>query len=63
MPLAKAGVDLALNDLLGHISGCSLAQLWGKNSWDGVELSWTLNPVWRGHERIWWSLFPVVAEI
>ena len=45
MPLAKAGVDLALNDLTGRISACSLAQLWKKKSRESIELSWTLNPL------------------
>ncbi len=44
MPIAKAGIDLALHDLAGKITGTSVAGLWGRKPSDRVELSWTLNP-------------------
>jgi L-alanine-DL-glutamate epimerase-like enolase superfamily enzyme len=44
MPIAKAGVDLALHDLTGKILGESVAQRWGRPSGGEVILSWTLNP-------------------
>jgi len=44
MPLAKAGIDMALHDLIGRLAGLSLAQLWGRPSGGEVTLSWTLNP-------------------
>lgn len=44
MPIAKAGLDLALHDLAGKLSGQSLAQRWGRAGGGTVTLSWTLNP-------------------
>jgi L-alanine-DL-glutamate epimerase-like enolase superfamily enzyme len=44
MPIAKAGLDLALHDLAGRLSGQSLAQRWGRAGGGTVTLSWTLNP-------------------
>jgi len=44
MPLAKAGVDLALHDLAGRLAGRSLAERWGRKPLDQVTLSWTVNP-------------------
>lgn len=44
MPLAKAGIDLALHDLGGKLTGQSLAQRWGCPDGGEVELSWTVNP-------------------
>jgi len=44
MPLARAGLDIALHDVLGRATGKSLAQLWGKPRGRSLELSWTLNP-------------------
>lgn len=43
-PMAKAGVDIALHDLVGKITGQSLPQRWGKHPSDEITLSWTLNP-------------------
>lgn len=43
-PMAKAGVDIALHDLAGKISGQSLFQKWGQKPRKEIELSWTLNP-------------------
>ena len=44
MPIAKAGVDLALHDLAGRVQGKSLAALWGRRPLDRVVVSWTVNP-------------------
>jgi L-alanine-DL-glutamate epimerase-like enolase superfamily enzyme len=43
MPISRAGVDLALHDLTGKLSGKSLAQMWGKPSGGPIPLSWTVN--------------------
>jgi L-alanine-DL-glutamate epimerase-like enolase superfamily enzyme len=43
-PMAKAGIDLALHDLLGRARGQSLADLWGRRGRNRLTLSWTLNP-------------------
>ena len=44
MPIARAGLDLALHDLLGKLTGKSLAELWGRKRGGPLTLSWTLNP-------------------
>lgn len=44
MPIAKAGVDLALHDLTGKLRGQSLAQRWGRKPLERITLSWTVNP-------------------
>jgi L-alanine-DL-glutamate epimerase-like enolase superfamily enzyme len=44
MPIAKAGIDLALHDLAGKVAGEPLARLWGRRPGGKVTLSWTLNP-------------------
>jgi len=43
MPITRAGVDMALHDLKGRISGKSLAQMWGRPSGKSLTLSWTVN--------------------
>ncbi len=43
MPIAKAGVDLALHDLMGKLTKRSVPELWGRKSLDRVTLSWTVN--------------------
>ncbi|HWQ54319.1 MAG TPA: DUF6807 family protein [Bryobacteraceae bacterium] len=43
MPIAKAGIDLALHDLAGRIAGKSMAEMWGRKALDRVALSWTVN--------------------
>ncbi len=43
-PMAKAGIDIALHDLVGKITGQTLAEKWGRNSAKEITLSWTLNP-------------------
>ena len=43
-PIAKAGMDIALHDLAGKISGMSLPQMWGRKPREEITLSWTLNP-------------------
>lgn len=44
MPITKAGIDIALHDLIGHATGLNLAALWGRTTPDTLTLSWTLNP-------------------
>lgn len=44
MPIARAGLDLALHDLTGRLTGRSLAEMWGKPRGGPLLLSWTLNP-------------------
>jgi len=44
MPIARAGLDLALHDLKGKLTGKSLAQLWDRKPGESLTLSWTLNP-------------------
>ncbi len=43
-PITKAGIDIALHDLMGHASGLNIAELWGRTTPDDLLLSWTLNP-------------------
>jgi L-alanine-DL-glutamate epimerase-like enolase superfamily enzyme len=43
-PICKAGIDLALWDLTGKLTGRTLAQQWGLGRRDRITLSWTLNP-------------------
>jgi L-alanine-DL-glutamate epimerase-like enolase superfamily enzyme len=43
MPISRAGIDLALHDLTGKLSGQSLAQMWGREAGSSITLSWTIN--------------------
>jgi L-alanine-DL-glutamate epimerase-like enolase superfamily enzyme len=43
MPIAKAGIDIALHDLAGKLAGKSLPELWGKKPLESIPLSWTVN--------------------
>jgi L-alanine-DL-glutamate epimerase-like enolase superfamily enzyme len=43
MPITKAGIDLAMHDLAGRLSGKSVAEMWGRKPLDRVVLSWTVN--------------------
>jgi L-alanine-DL-glutamate epimerase-like enolase superfamily enzyme len=43
MPIAKAGLDLALHDLVGKFAGKSLPELWGRKPLERIPLSWTVN--------------------
>lgn len=43
MPIAKAGIDLALHDLAGRLAHRNVAQLWGRQPLERVTLSWTVN--------------------
>ncbi len=43
MPIAKAGLDLALHDAIGKLAGRSLPQLWGRKPRERIPLSWTVN--------------------
>lgn len=44
MPIAKAGIDLALHDLASRIAKQPLAMLWGRKPLERITMSWTLNP-------------------
>lgn len=44
MPIGKAGIDIALHDLIGRSMNVSLARLWGRSPGGPVVLSWTVNP-------------------
>jgi L-alanine-DL-glutamate epimerase-like enolase superfamily enzyme len=44
MPIAKAGIDLALHDLAGRLSRQPVTALWGLQPRKRITLSWTLNP-------------------
>jgi L-alanine-DL-glutamate epimerase-like enolase superfamily enzyme len=44
MPIARAGLDLALHDLAGKRAGKSVAAMWGRKLGGPLRLSWTLNP-------------------
>ena len=43
MPIAKAGLDLALHDVTGKLAGKSIAELWGRKPLERIPLSWTVN--------------------
>ena len=43
MPIARAGLDLALHDLAGRLTNQSLAQMWGRPRGGPLTLSWTVN--------------------
>jgi L-alanine-DL-glutamate epimerase-like enolase superfamily enzyme len=43
MPIAKAGLDLALHDIVGKFAGKSLPELWGRKPLERIPLSWTVN--------------------
>jgi L-alanine-DL-glutamate epimerase-like enolase superfamily enzyme len=43
MPIAKAGIDLALHDVMGKLAKRSLPELWGRTPIKRVMLSWTVN--------------------
>jgi L-alanine-DL-glutamate epimerase-like enolase superfamily enzyme len=43
MPIAKAGLDLALHDIAGKLAGQSLPVLWGRKPLERIRLSWTVN--------------------
>ena len=44
MPIARAGIDIALHDLAGKLDGKALHETWGKPRGGPLVLSWTLNP-------------------
>lgn len=43
MPITRAGLDLALHDLIGRRRGVPVAALWGKQTAPSLQLSWTVN--------------------
>lgn len=44
MPITRAGLDLALHDLIGRATGRALHALWGRPKGGPLTLSWTVNP-------------------
>ena len=44
MPIARAGLEIALHDIWGKLLGKSVAELWGRRAEEPVLLSWTVNP-------------------
>jgi L-alanine-DL-glutamate epimerase-like enolase superfamily enzyme len=44
MPIAKAGIDLALHDLAGRLVRKNVSELWGRKGNSKITLSWTINP-------------------
>lgn len=44
MPIAKAGIDLALHDLCGRLCGKPLAGYWNRPTTRRIALSYTINP-------------------
>lgn len=45
MPITRAGVDLALHDLIARRRGVAVAGLWGRQAAAPLTLSWTVNVV------------------
>jgi L-alanine-DL-glutamate epimerase-like enolase superfamily enzyme len=43
MPIAKAGIDLALHDLAGKLARRSVPELWGRAPLPKIPISWTVN--------------------
>lgn len=43
-PITKSGIDIALHDLIGKVTGRNIAELWGRAPGKELVLSWTLNP-------------------
>jgi L-alanine-DL-glutamate epimerase-like enolase superfamily enzyme len=43
-PIAKAGIDIALHDLVARKRGVNVTALWDRTPGQALTLSWTLNP-------------------
>jgi L-alanine-DL-glutamate epimerase-like enolase superfamily enzyme len=43
-PIAKAGIDIALHDLVSRRAGQNVTALWGRAPGQPLTLSWTVNP-------------------
>jgi muconate cycloisomerase len=43
-PITKAGIDIALHDLIGKATGRNVAELWSRKPGGELVISWTLNP-------------------
>ncbi len=43
MPLARAGLDIALHDLAGKLTGQSIAEMWGRPKGGTLQLGWTIS--------------------
>jgi L-alanine-DL-glutamate epimerase-like enolase superfamily enzyme len=44
MPIAKAGIDLALHDIAGKLAGKNICGVWQRKPLGRITLSWTVNP-------------------
>lgn len=44
MPITRAGLDIALHDLIGRAAGRPLHALWGRPRGGPLAISWTVNP-------------------
>ena len=44
MPITRAGLDIALHDLVARAAGQPLYKLWGRPKGTALTLSWTVNP-------------------
>lgn len=42
-PISKAGIDLALHDLIGRLTKQSMPERWGRQPLDSITMSWTVN--------------------
>lgn len=42
-PIAKAGIDMALHDLIGRALGVSIGELWGQRRVDEIPLNWIVS--------------------
>lgn len=43
MPITRAGLEIALHDLAGRLTGRSITQMWGMTAAPTIPLSWTVN--------------------
>jgi len=43
MPITRAGIDIALHDLIGRIQGKNVSELWNRPAGKTITLSWTVN--------------------
>lgn len=43
MPISRAGIDIALHDLAGKLTGQSIAEMWNRPAGGPVKLNWTIS--------------------
>lgn len=43
MPISRAGIDIALHDLSGQLSGQSIAEMWDRPAGRSLKLNWTIS--------------------